>query len=540
MSRLSRIPSALLATALLTPLIQSGAQATPAASTASTRSASVGSARTDGASATEAAARAASRTYAATYDWRTRELAMGSKLRAGKDAWLLVIGVNFACYSYRTDQKQQLAADTSDKSFIELLTGAVPKTSGMNEPAADVKLKEPKSGADAKNFLHNFNLLMPSTERFDDPSDTKEELARALKVAQELRRRTLALGLRANAAASRTAQRASSYERATKLLKGYADVECATNGGRGAPAAAVAGVRAAAIETAKGTITEIADHGLMTELDSVAASAAALRIDLATTQLDDRRTAFLYEKELKSFERATDAIVARADTNRTAIRALGTEAANLQVAVAMLTAGQRDEFEVFIPVEREAERVTITLDAEGAGGRDAVKGKTHKDEITLPVDRRHRFFVTTGVLFSGLKDHRYELTNRYRTVGDSVQTYRTFIDRDGSSQVAFAPVVLGNVTLGAIKEGDVALTLGLASRADDGKLTTDYLVGGSYSLFDRWSLTLGYHMGRVQKLAIGDPDEVAKGPVPEPITPNDAIVRRWRGALGASLSLRIR
>ena len=273
-----------------------------------------------------------------------------------------------------------------------------------------------------------------------------------------------------------------------------------------------------------------------TRLTSATADLALFRQQAASDAaykkyLEDNRVRFTNQERLaEAYSRETIAFSAAVDSIRADVKSLGGVDDGMKKTLAQRSRTRS------IYVRDDTESIDVTVAASGKAGIATVKDAKISDAFTVPAFRRLRAFLTAGFLFSSLDEHSYQRETLVDTLGNA---YSTFVDLKQNDRVAFAPAILTHMTFARAGVFDFAVTGGIAARSVKDRISPDFLVGVSSGLRDRVVLTAAYHMGRVEKLLIGDPEEVRKAGVPDTITRNGAVGDPWRGAFAVTLSYRL-
>jgi len=170
-------------------------------------------------------------------------------------------------------------------------------------------------------------------------------------------------------------------------------------------------------------------------------------------------------------------------------------------------------------------------------------GKTASPVVqTVPVPVRNgmRFFLSVGAMASGIKPSDYQRVNRQYadTTKGIYSTYENVLRR---RTLAFSPVLQGNVALRDVHSSGVSFlgSAGIAVRSVNGSTAPEFLTGVGLSFLDRFVWTGGVHIGRRERLLLGNPTDVASAPVSDKITEASAIGVEWRPALVTTFSVRL-
>ena len=141
---------------------------------------------------------------------------------------------------------------------------------------------------------------------------------------------------------------------------------------------------------------------------------------------------------------------------------------------------------------------------------------------------------------STLRTHDYRRVTR-AFADTSKGVYSTYANVSRGNMFAFSPVLQGNVAFRDMSSSGVSLLLsaGIAVRSVNGGNAPEFLFGAGIGFLDRLVLTGGVHLGRRERLLIGDPSTVSAGPVPDEVTEDSAIGEEWRPAFVTAFSVRL-
>ena len=160
--------------------------------------------------------------------------------------------------------------------------------------------------------------------------------------------------------------------------------------------------------------------------------------------------------------------------------------------------------------------------------------------IPLPVRNGMRFFLSAGALASGLRARDYQrVTRAYADTTRGV--YSTYANVSRGNTFAFSPVLQGNVAFRDVAGGGVSFlgSTGIAVRSVNGSNSPEFLLGAGLGFLDRMVFTAGVHMGRRERLLLGNATEVATGPVSDKVTDESAIGVEWKPAFMTAFSIRL-
>lgn len=201
-------------------------------------------------------------------------------------------------------------------------------------------------------------------------------------------------------------------------------------------------------------------------------------------------------------------------------------------------AGDNAVTHVFVPQGSDSLNLVLIRTALHAdsGKPAAVVTRTHQ----LPVRNGMRFFVSAGAMASTLRTHDYRRVNR-AFADTSKGVYSTYANVSRGDAFAFSPVLQGNVAFREIGSSGISplLSAGIAVRSVNGGNAPEFLFGTGISFLDRLVLTGGVHLGRRERLLIGDPSTVSAGAVPEEVTEESAIGEEWKPAFVTTFSVRL-
>jgi hypothetical protein len=461
------------------------------------------------------------------FAWHTQEATNLRRATSGKFARVEIVGLNDLCYVTSVSVNQVSSAQEPINPADLFDPKAPGGTAVVGSAPAVASVKDDK-GPQGVNFVP------PS-----DPKAMRSAPAplRAAGAALALAKSRLDLfrELHARAAAALDVSRTASTD--------FIAAACGTGGrlssGSLTRVASMAERATTSADTflAASTFPE-AESGL-TDAAKQVAQAKAL---LGSLTPDEQALAAEYLAEsggLIAYILKADTLGKRVDESVAALAAM--RAATPEIRTARLLAQSSDALNgtrrnTFL-VSRDADSVVIVIESKGRESIAGMKGVTQTDRLVIPVNRRFRVFATTGVLFSFLDEHRYERANRPIAGKDS--TYSTFVDRTGNTGFAFAPAVLAHISLARLGDADLFASVGAAARSVNSRTAPDYLVGLSTGFADRFTATIGLHLGREEYLQLGDPEQIAKAPVLAAITRDDAVGERWKGRLAFVFSLRI-
>lgn len=194
---------------------------------------------------------------------------------------------------------------------------------------------------------------------------------------------------------------------------------------------------------------------------------------------------------------------------------------------------------VSIPVGRNTQRIRVMIRAEGKDSLpDGFSVRSQEETVVVDVERRSRFFLSSGFMISTLRAADFERTtlpvpqprDTLMFPGDS-ETFSTFVNRSDGSEVAVAPVLMSTVALFWDDPIALGLSAGLAPRTVDNATGLDFLFGVTGIFGDLLTTTVAFHQGRVERLILGDPAEVASRPVPADVTDDSAVGVEWEQAV---------
>lgn len=160
--------------------------------------------------------------------------------------------------------------------------------------------------------------------------------------------------------------------------------------------------------------------------------------------------------------------------------------------------------------------------------------------VPVPVRNGMRFFLSAGALASSIKPTDYQrVTRQYADTTKGI--YSTYSNVLRRRTLAFSPVLQGNVALRDVHSSGVSFlgSAGIAVRSVNGSNAPEFLTGVGLSFLDRFVWTGGVHLGRRERLLIGNPAEVEDGPVSDKVTEASAIGVEWRPALVTTFSVRL-
>lgn len=249
------------------------------------------------------------------------------------------------------------------------------------------------------------------------------------------------------------------------------------------------------------------------------------------------------EEEWEEIREEAEKLEAAANALRAEVDAVTARARTAEVSLVSAVAVVRD----LRPASEMTVRINLPINADG--GKLLIRsipvraGAANLSEMEhgVQVLRRHRVIVTAGVLVTFLDNPNFQRVNRpYVEVsgeGESVQvistdsTFSTYGDVERSGLSAFSPAAQVHVSLVDLAQGiPVLASFGAAVRSVR-TTAVEPTIGLSLGIADRLFVTWGVHYGRSQELLILHDNETKENleqrPVPEAITPQDAVGIRW-------------
>lgn len=192
-----------------------------------------------------------------------------------------------------------------------------------------------------------------------------------------------------------------------------------------------------------------------------------------------------------------------------------------------------------VELGHNVEKVKVTVHTYPVPGSNAPAVADAVAEV--PVHRRYRPFLSTGVLVTSLRQPRFAQVRRQHTDAGGVpipdSTYLTYVNREGGPVSAFSPAVQLNVAL--VPEPISALvSFGASARSVNGSTGVEPFIALSAAVLDRLVGSFGVHWGRQERLLIGDENVIKGRPVPSAITRDDAVGTRWNRAFAFSFSVK--
>lgn len=449
-----------------------------------------------------------------TYHWRTQETELPGKLKSGQTLKLKVSDLNRLCYSYEVTTKEY-------RSPI-VLPDVIGFFSGTNIPASPELPTPSQQEPPAGTMTTSQQGIQEDIERIEGLLDIAET---RLKLSGELLNGV-----------------AKAQQGADKAIAALYAVAC-TAGARGP------GPDGQAAELAKvgSTVTDLvaklpdvktADTASATALSQVSKAKALIELlppakDMTPEQVTRTKGVIARAAQDQSLGESirSNALAAaqKVDGNGYEARAAAIKSLSAVEDIA------RD-----IPISDDADSLGVLVRAIGRADVPSVKGTVLENPFNFLVKRLHRTFLSGGFLLSTLDNHDFVRANRSANVAskpDSV--YSTFIDRRADGSVAFSPTVLINEALAESNGVSLYGSAGVAARSVGGRVSPDFLVGGSLGVADIILVTAALHIGRVQTLLLGDAAEVAGKPVPQTITPDQAVGERWRTAFALVVTVRL-
>jgi len=458
---------------------------------------------------------------AAQFNWRTQSLDSIQRVNAGTTVMVRIVGVSLLCYDYVvTINQNRVTEQTLDLARLMgglTTAGDLLGTAGARE---DPVVPQPKNEAQKLAA----DLLQAAVES-SAAGRGQLQTATALVAAM--------------AAARKAAQDA---------MEAYYKAACV---GRGGPAEEVGKAREAAEQAGNQFIDLLADtkpvetalDHAKRHVDEVARALRRIR-ESKDPGFVEYRAVDGVAVALSGLEDFVELNAPKVEARRKDVEALKKDRVAVQAAVEVARKNPVDQaIARTVSLYDNTESVDVTIAATGKESMPLTKGVKHEDKFSFQVHRRNRFFLSGGVLISRLDEHRFDRVNVVdTTLADGA--YSTFVDKRGSSSLAFAPTILGNLTLGELRIGegvlDLMLSSGAAIREVAGRTAPDFVAGLSAGVGDRVVVSVAWHIGRVEQLLIGDPATIKEQPVPESITRDAAVGEKWGHSIGVIFSYRIR
>lgn len=461
---------------------------------------------------------------AAQFNWRTQSLDSIQRVNAGTTVTVRIVGVSPLCYDYVvTINQNRVTEQTLDLARLMgglTTAGDLLGTEGAREDNPVRAVPTPKNEAQK-----------PAADLLQAAIDSSDAGRGQLQIATAL--------VATMAAARKTAQDA---------MEAYYKAACV---GRGGQPEEVGKAREVAEQAGNQFIELLADT-----------KSVETALDHAKRHVDDVARALTRIRESKDTGfvqyRALDGVAVvlsgladfvelnapKVEARRKDLESLKKDRVTMQAAVEVARKNPVDlAIARTVSLYDNTESVDVTVAATGKESMPLTKGVKHEDKFSFQVHRRNRFFLSGGVLISRLDEHRFDRVNVVdTTLADGA--YSTFVDKRGSSSLAFAPTILGNLTLGELRIGEAVLDLmlssGAAIREVAGRTAPDFVAGLSAGVGDRVVVSAAWHIGRVEQLLIGDPATIKEQPVPESITRDAAVGEKWGHSIGVIFSYRIR
>ncbi|HEX8212210.1 MAG TPA: hypothetical protein VF584_18680 [Longimicrobium sp.] len=445
--------------------------------------------------------RAPARSDTIKYRWSTGALT-GEPAVAGRTARIRLLDENPLCYSYAYEARPHLAS----VDIARLLTGlgTIPGAAAAATTTQAAAAGTADSAALGTNWLNSGrelqNLVESASGMTVDAARSKVteaitavDLVRSTVASLEA---TLALIEKPTCDGTVPASAVVAEWDETSNLSGLA----------GNVSTAVL-----ALDIARAAVLSVEDDG-------VDATSLATLVGLGTS-LQSARTS------LDSLERARPELVRRMARADAIVRALAERTDNAFL-------------EPFVPQGTDTLYLVLTRrELHPADGKPA---NPTVQTIPLPVRNGMRFFLSAGALASGLRARDYQrVTRAYADTTRGV--YSTYANVSRGNTFGFSPVLQGNVAFRDVRGGGVSFlgSTGIAVRSVNGSNSPEFLLGAGLGFLDRMVFTAGVHMGRRERLLLGNPTEVAGGPVSDKVTDDSAIGVEWKPAFMTAFSIRL-
>lgn len=462
------------------------------------------------------------------YSWRSQSLVKSPPLRSGQRVTLVIRDLNRVCFDYETTIAQQQAS-SSAAAFIPYLTGTGALQQEATKPAkpdeSEKSPSSPRGAPAAAGTTRTLSSVKIDVLKVDSSMAASETLLKAGRAVVE--------GLRL------------SEKRAIAAHDTFVATACPGGVARGPKdleaewakqKTEVDGFIDAVKVGQDGATKQLKDAGKSIELAKALLTVFELRLDSDATYRAWRRkpASELWLRGARAFLETANADLKQLGEALTTIVAnkglLATASPKLATAV------RPDSVVRIVSLKRDTDQLNVTIKATGKSDVTRAKGTTIEDKLELPVTVAHRFSLSAGMLFTFLPESEYQRTSVLDADGKS---YSTFLDTKGNRVFAFAPAVLSTVSLYDWHHASVAFSGGVAVRTVGEKTTPEYLLGPTVSVRDQVFLTVGLHVGRVERLLIGEPESVRKLPVPDEITRAGAVGSNWKSAWSFVLSYRV-
>lgn len=479
------------------------------------------------------------------YNWLTASWTRYRTVRAGQTVTVVITNINRLCYNF-TFADRQIAAKEETAAFLTLLNANETALQALAKelyepkaaPAPDGKKADGKTPA-APAAVHGALFNAPKANPLDDPrfDEAKKILGEAESYARSA---FAALG---TAGTILKAQIAAG-EAARKSLAAFYDGACPGGDIRGVTnagalwAAATPGIDAfvsgigAAIAQAEKSIASSRDEAKIAD-----ARLVELRRRSGEPDIRDFLAFPVVLDRLRGVVTQLEGYAIVADKQTEPIKPLRQDAGVLGAALkAIPTQLSATTYVKMIPVWPESESLNIITTASGKSDISNVKSSKIEDVQDIPTYRRNRAFMSAGFMFSSLEEHDFQRAN---LIGSDGKPYSTFVDKKSNRNMAFSPTILTHMTLGDYRGVGFAGSAGLGARTVGGRLSPDFVLGGSTMIRDLAVLTLAWHRGRIERLLIGDAGTIRKSAVDSSVTREGAVGETWGDALALIFSVRV-
>lgn len=457
------------------------------------------------------------------YDWRQQAVDSLQVVRSGAVLRISVGNLNRLCYNYEVTVNQVVARVDLPDIMGFFTTGAI-------DPASNGRVSD-----------------TTKAQRMQGMGVPASEAAKSLDMAEDAQdAATAAL----NEATASLDAIAAAYKKVQNETTNFYKFACPGGNSRG-PEVKTGNSQLANLRAARTSLSQVLPHRVLAE--------AALTRGLKA--LDEAR------RNLAAMERASDPASSAfkkltATTNRivginvrlgeidrdikkvqegTLKQVKAIDGGAIAATLEGITTAAQDTSGISrsIVVHGNTDSVVVIVKARGKDDIPTMKGVALDDPFTIPVRRRHRFFLSAGFMVSTLDEHTYRRENRLQP-GNPDSTYSTYVDRSDNRHIAFAPTVLINTTIGEWGSADLIISGGIAARKVADRVSPDFLAGLSLGISDRFVASLLLGMGRVERLLLGRPRRVAASPVSPSVTFESAVGEQWKGQIALSITYRAR